>query len=206
MVLAVNLPNASLHKLASVCHSTDKILITVKCKGLVGTFTVQSPEHTGKKKRRRGERKRSDMAKIVIETHPENVADLRLSCPFQQLLDYVDTFDLDSLDQTDHAHVPFVVILLKYAKAYEAAHEGKAPQTYQERQELIKMLREHMRTPDEENFEEAIANVWRLASSSNVIVSLHKVIPYRDPYNFYRFHLKYNRFLKMSPVRISMAV
>ncbi|KAI8329186.1 amyloid beta precursor protein-binding protein 1 [Blakeslea trispora] len=157
MVLAVNLPNASLHKLASVCHSTDKILITVKCKGLVGTFTVQSPEHT------------------VIETHPENVADLRLSCPFQQLLDYVDTFDLDSLDQTDHAHVPFVVILLKYAKAYEAAHEGKAPQTYQERQELIKMLREHMRTPDEENFEEAIANVWRLASSSNVSSEVQQI-------------------------------
>ncbi|OBZ83003.1 NEDD8-activating enzyme E1 regulatory subunit [Choanephora cucurbitarum] len=157
MVLAVNLHATSLQKLASICHSANKILITVKCKGLLGTFTIQSPEHT------------------VIETHPENVADLRLSCPFQQLADYVDKFDLDGLDQTDHGHVPFVVVLLKYAKAYQDAHNGKAPQTYQERQELIKMLRENMRTPDEENFEEAIANVWRLASSSNVSSEVRQI-------------------------------
>ena len=128
----------------------------------------------------------------MIETHPENVADLRLSCPFQQLADYVDKFDLDGLDQTDHGHVPFVVVLLKYAKAYQDAHDGKAPQTYQERQELIKMLRENMRTPDEENFEEAIANVWRLASSSNVK-------PYKQANcmsNTHKFFFLYSGFIR----------
>ncbi|RCH88335.1 NEDD8-activating enzyme E1 regulatory subunit, partial [Rhizopus stolonifer] len=63
------------------------------------------------------------------------------------------------LDQTDHSHVPFVVILLNYVKAYKETHEGQVPQSYQQRQELIKMLRADMRTPDQENFEEAIANI-----------------------------------------------
>lgn len=57
---------------------------------------------------------------IVIETHPENLVDLRLGCAFKELLDYVDTFNLDELDQTDHAHVPFVVVLLTYLKDWKA--------------------------------------------------------------------------------------
>lgn len=58
-------------------------------------------------------------ARIVIDTHPENAVDLRLGCPFTELLDYVDTIDLDQLDQTDHGHVPFVVILLKYVNEWK---------------------------------------------------------------------------------------
>lgn len=105
---------------------------------------------------------------LVIESHPENVSDLRLATPFQQLLDYVSTIDLDALDQTDHGHVPFVVIILKYVESWKADQEGKLPQSYQERQELIKKIRAGMRTPDEENFEEAISNVWRLANTNKV--------------------------------------
>lgn len=103
----------------------------------------------------------------MVETHPENVIDLRLSNPFKQLSEYISTFDLDTLDQTDHAHVPFVIIILKYVEAFKAENQGQLPQTYPQRQELIKMIKAGMRTPDEENFEEAIANVWRLSPSNN---------------------------------------
>lgn len=61
----------------------------------------------------------------VIESHPENVIDLRLTAPFKQLNEYVDTFDLDALDQTDHAHVPFVVVILKYIDAWKAEVKQK---------------------------------------------------------------------------------
>lgn len=150
MIIAVNVPDNYLLKLSSLCVESGKSLIAVKSKGLVGMFTIQAPEHT------------------VIETHPENVVDLRLSCPFQQLSDYISTFDLDSLDQTDHSQIPFVVIILIFVEAWKANHEGQAPQTYQQRQEFIKTLRAGMRTSDEENFEEAIANAWRLSPSSPV--------------------------------------
>jgi amyloid beta precursor protein binding protein 1 len=176
MIVSVNLPDVDLMKLAHVCQEGNKTLIAVKSKGLVGFFSIQAPEHTGKSKGRLSTTYHlSDFFfffffffSIVIETHPENVIDLRLSNPFQQLSDYISTFDLDNLDQTDHAHVPFVIIILKYVEVYKAEHEGQLPQTYSQRQELIKMIRQGMRTPDEENFEEAIANVWRLAPSNNV--------------------------------------
>lgn len=44
------------------------------------------------------------------------------------------------------------------------------PESYSERNEFKELIKSGMRTADEENFEEAIANVWRLASPSTVSV------------------------------------
>ncbi|KAG0175434.1 NEDD8-activating enzyme E1 regulatory subunit [Apophysomyces sp. BC1034] len=153
MIVATDLHEEDSIKLSELCQRTNKVLINVRCKGLCGLFRVQSPEHT------------------VIESHPENVVDLRLLSPFRQLNEYVDTFDLDSLDQTDHAHVPFVVVILKYLSAWKAEHGGEGPTSYSDRNQLKVQIRAGMRTVEEENFEEAMANVWRLASSSNNIPS-----------------------------------
>lgn len=58
----------------------------------------------------------------MIETHPENVIDIRLSDPFPQLNDFTNSFaDLSTLDQTDHAHVPYIVILLIFAEKWKAS-------------------------------------------------------------------------------------
>ncbi|KAI9480556.1 MAG: NEDD8-activating enzyme E1 regulatory subunit-like protein [Benjaminiella poitrasii] len=157
IIITINLTDNHLTTLASFCHNSSKTLIAGESKGLVGYFSIQAPEHR------------------IIETHPENITDLRLNCPFQQLSDYVATFDLDSLDQTDHSQVPFVVILLKYVELWKSEHEGQSPQTYQQRQEFIKLLRADMRTPEEENFEEAISNVWRLASTTSIPSELRRL-------------------------------
>ncbi|CAO3679909.1 unnamed protein product [Rhizopus stolonifer] len=131
------------------CQYPTKTLFAVKSIGLVGMFSIQAPEHT------------------IIESHPENAIDLRLSCPFQELVEHAASFDLDSLDKTDHAHVPFVIILLKFVEAYKAQY-GDVPQSYQDRKKLIEMIHLGMRDPDEENFHEAVSHVWRLASGSHV--------------------------------------
>lgn len=148
MIITVNMLEDDVLKLASVCQ--NKTLFAVKSNGLVGMFSIQAPEHT------------------IIESHPENAVDLRLGCPFTELVDYASTFDLDTLDQTDHSHVPFVIIILKFVDAYKAKHEGKVPQSYQERKELIQMIHEGMRISDEENFHEAVSHVWRLSSTASV--------------------------------------
>ncbi|KAF7728828.1 NEDD8-activating enzyme E1 regulatory subunit [Apophysomyces ossiformis] len=153
MVIATDLHEEDTIKLSALCEKANKILIHVQCKGLSGLFRVQSTEHA------------------IIESHPENVVDLRLISPFKQLKKYVDTFDLDSLDQTDHAHVPFVVVILKYVELWKAQHGGEAPNSYSDRNQLKEQIRAGMRTSDEENFEEAMANVWRLAPSSGNIPS-----------------------------------
>jgi hypothetical protein len=50
MIVSVNMPDIDLIKLAHVCQEGNKTLIAVKSKGLVGLFSIQAPEHTGKMK------------------------------------------------------------------------------------------------------------------------------------------------------------
>jgi hypothetical protein len=50
----------------------------------------------------------------VVETHQENVVDLRLDAPVPELEAYAQTFDFDAMDNTDHGHIPYLIILLKY--------------------------------------------------------------------------------------------
>ncbi|KAI9300499.1 NEDD8-activating enzyme E1 regulatory subunit [Cunninghamella echinulata] len=163
LIIATNLLEDDVIRLADICQETQKKLISVHCKGYCGVFRIQANEHT------------------MIETHPENVIDIRLSDPFPQLSDFTNTFaDLSTLDQTDHAHVPYIVILLIFAEKWKASHDGKLPQNYSERNELKAQIRATMRTVDEENFEEAISNIWRLSPSSNHIPSNVQAI-FNDP-------------------------
>ncbi|KAL0083979.1 NEDD8-activating enzyme E1 regulatory subunit [Phycomyces blakesleeanus] len=153
MIIATNLHERENMELADLCEKTNKTLVIVKSKGLVGIFRIQGPEHP------------------VIETHPENPVDLRLGNPFAQLKQYSNSFDLDELDQTDHAHVPFIVVILQAVEKWKKENNGKEPQSYSERNEIKAIIRKGMRTSDEENYEEAIANIWRLAPSSSSIPS-----------------------------------
>ncbi|CDS08456.1 hypothetical protein LRAMOSA09818 [Lichtheimia ramosa] len=157
MIIATNLHEKDMLALSDICDHSKTTLIAVSSKGLCGVFRIQAPEHP------------------VIDTHPENAIDLRLGCPFNELLDYVDTIDLDQLDQTDHGHVPFVVILLKYVKEWKLQHDNQPPASYSERNQLKENIRKGMRTVDEENFEEALANVWRLASTSTITSNVRTI-------------------------------
>ncbi|KAI8060893.1 ThiF family protein [Gongronella butleri] len=150
LILAADLAEEDLVLLSDICAAKEKTLVALSCKGLCGVFRVQAPEHT------------------IIETHPENAQDLRLTQPFPQLIDFVRSFDLDALDQTDHGHVPYVVLLLHYVEQWKKEHGGAAPKSYSERNELKAQIRAGMRTPDEENFEEALSQLWRLGSSNQI--------------------------------------
>jgi amyloid beta precursor protein binding protein 1 len=59
---------------------------------------------------------------------------------------------------------------------WKKEHDGQAPKTYAERKELGEMIKAGMRTPDEENFEEAVANLWRLTASTSVGKKKEKII------------------------------
>ncbi|ORX50586.1 hypothetical protein DM01DRAFT_1325015 [Hesseltinella vesiculosa] len=157
VILAMDLSDEDLIKLSDFCETNSKILISVYCKGLCGMFRIQAPEHT------------------VIESHPENAVDLRLTQPMDELAAYAASFDLDAMDQTDHGHVPFVVILLQFVEKWKKEHDGKPPKSYSERNELKAQIRAAMRTPDEENFEEALAQLWRLASSNELSSDIRKI-------------------------------
>jgi hypothetical protein len=52
--------------------------------------------------------------RVVVETHPEDVVDLRLDSPWPELAKLASTINLDEMDDFEHAHVPYILILLNF--------------------------------------------------------------------------------------------
>lgn len=127
----------------SVFDSNIPVMV-VDAAGFYGTIRVSIKEHT------------------IMETHPESALDLRLDCPWPELEQFALSYDLNALDDSDHEHVPYIVVLLNYIS------KGKLPSTPAERSELKKKLENDQRVVDQENFGEAIAAVWRLGKPTRV--------------------------------------
>lgn len=51
----------------------------------------------------------------MIESHSETTPSLRLTKPFPALQQWAHSIDYDTIDPTDHAHIPFAIILIKEA-------------------------------------------------------------------------------------------
>lgn len=69
--------------------------------GLIGYLRIATLEHR------------------IVESKPDNATiDLRIANPFPELQEYVDSFDLSSLDSYEFGHVPYVVILRKTAQEW----------------------------------------------------------------------------------------
>ncbi|KAJ2742021.1 NEDD8-activating enzyme E1 regulatory subunit, partial [Coemansia sp. BCRC 34490] len=96
-------------------------------------------------------------------------------CPFSSLRDHVDSIDLGALDQTDVAHVPYIVLIIKALQTFAASKDGgndnadsssdrwtnyPARLALKEKKELRNVIGKLVEVKsDEENFEEAVKNV-----------------------------------------------
>ena len=57
----------------------------------------------------------------MIEAHPDNeLPDLRLNKPFEELKSYCNSVDLEKLSDAEHSHVPYLVILYKFLDIYKS--------------------------------------------------------------------------------------
>lgn len=98
-------------------------LLICRSYGFIGMARLQIKEHT------------------IVESHPDNQnTSYRLLNPFPELKTYLESFDLDSLELKDLAHVPFVVILYKYLQEYRKLF-GRVPKTYKEKETLRDLIR-----------------------------------------------------------------
>jgi hypothetical protein len=50
---------------------------------------------------------------LVVDSHSETAPSLRIDKPFPALLEHAMSLDLDSLEDIDHGHIPYVVILVR---------------------------------------------------------------------------------------------
>ncbi|CCM05676.1 uncharacterized protein FIBRA_07906 [Fibroporia radiculosa] len=111
------------------------------------------------------------LAEFFIQFHEQCVAQphtdetppsLRITRPFPALLQWARELDFDKLDPTEHGHVPFVIILVRALDDWRKSHNGAPPSTSADKQAFKAAVREMRRKPDEENFDEAEAQAWRV--------------------------------------------
>ncbi|PGH08097.1 hypothetical protein AJ79_06097 [Helicocarpus griseus UAMH5409] len=123
----------------------------------------------------------------IVETHPDpdSVQDLRLTNPWPELAAAAAKIaDLDSLDDHQHGHVPYLLLLLHYLEKWKKEHDGNLPCNYKEKTAFREMVRDGARAENsgggEENFDEAVAavlksiNPWSLKSNIREIFEMEQ--------------------------------
>ncbi|KAL1939295.1 hypothetical protein VTO73DRAFT_10098 [Trametes versicolor] len=148
IVIAHNLDKPTLEELSALLWSNPEgpPLVTVRSAGFLAEFHIQYHEH------------------CVSQSHSENAPSLRITRPFPALLEWARGLDLGAMDQTDHGHIPFVVILVRQVDEWRKSHGGELPKTMAEKKEFKKGILALKVKSDEENFDEAEAQAWRVWS------------------------------------------
>lgn len=99
----------------------------------------------------------------IVDTHPEvdKTTDLRLLNPWSELVEFAQgmTKNIDALDELEHGHLPYVVILLHYLEEWRLSHNGQNPTSYNDKTAFGKFVLSKARSNNpeggEENFQEA---------------------------------------------------
>ncbi|RYP25522.1 hypothetical protein DL768_011486 [Monosporascus sp. mg162] len=103
----------------------------------------------------------------IVDTHPdaEKTVNLRLLNPWPELVEFSEemTRNIDSLDDHEHGHLPYVVILLHYLEKWRESHDGENPTSSKDKKEFRRLVLSSARTNNpeggEENFQEAEAAI-----------------------------------------------
>jgi len=120
---------------------------------------------------------------VIIKAHPDNThSDLRLDCPFPELVDYFNKMDLSTMDNLEHSHTPFLVVLYKALERWQEQTGQKWPKNYKEKCQIKEIVRSLiLKNEDgvpvqEENFEEALTNVNNVFSGTFVPFDVRNVL------------------------------
>ncbi|ROW08096.1 hypothetical protein VPNG_06134 [Cytospora leucostoma] len=120
----------------------------------------------------------------IVDTHPDESAttDLRLLSPWPELESFAKevTKDIETMNDHEHGHIPYVVILLHYLEEWKESH-GSYPRNYAEKTEFRKLVASGARKTSEggeENFDEAVAAVVKTIVSNSLPSSLKEVFDY----------------------------
>ncbi|KAI1280055.1 hypothetical protein F5Y07DRAFT_22104 [Xylaria sp. FL0933] len=119
----------------------------------------------------------------IVDTHPEveKTTDLRLLQPWPELSAFAREMvkGIETLDDHEHGHLPYVVILLHFLERWRQSHDGKNPTTPKEKKEFGRLVLSGMRTNNpeggEENFQEAVDAINKNIKVSELEPGLEEV-------------------------------
>lgn len=153
LVVATQLDENVTLQLAEQCQLKNLPLILVTSYGLVGSLRLQVAQHA-----------------IADAKWDPPRHDLRLANPFPALEAFADSFELESLSTLEHAHVPYVVLLLQAMKKWKDAHNGTFPATFSEKEAFKASVMAMAWGPPghEVNFIEAAENAYKAYVPSEV--------------------------------------
>jgi amyloid beta precursor protein binding protein 1 len=144
LVIASDLEPLLLEEVAASCHAQKVPLVVVHSYGLVGIVRLQTPP-----------------LPLMNPKPRDGPPDLRLVHPFPALIELAESVPWEALESHQHGHVPYPLVLLKVAKTYKAANEGKLPTTFAEKRVFQEAVQKAARNFDAElNFQEAKKNAY----------------------------------------------
>jgi len=120
-IIATNIDYISMKKLAKLCFETSKVLLVCRSYGLIGYIRIYGNCHE------------------VVEGKPDQeILDYRLDNPWNELKEYLTSFDLTSYKTC--LSVPYPVLLYQFLEKYKEKNEGKIPKSEEEKIEFKKLL------------------------------------------------------------------
>lgn len=138
-------------KVSDLAWNNHLPLFVMKTTGFYASLRVQLPEQT------------------IIDTHPDSIIDLRLNKPFEQLTQFVQSIDLDTVSDNEHAHIPYIVLLIKELDEWKKSHDGALPKNLPEKREFKKFMdRRRRKSVDEQNFDEAQSQAYRAFQTNDI--------------------------------------
>lgn len=174
VVVTGNVKSDVLTKIESTLWSQNIPLLRVWTCGFYGVLRIARYETT------------------VFETHnPSPTWDLRIDCPWTELLNYVKSFDLEKLDDTEHAHVPYIVIYIKALEQWRLANNKSnnklLPRTYAEKTDFRRNYIEKMARDMglEANFIEASQAIHRALQQTNVPTAILALFSREETFDTY---------------------
>jgi amyloid beta precursor protein binding protein 1 len=167
LVIATNLSEKALLKLANFLYEQHIPLFVCRSYGFVGYLRLAVPEHT------------------IVESKPDDAPDdMRLYEPWAELVKFGEAINMDELDSHHHSHVPFIVLLVKQMQKWRAEHGGKAPETKEDKALFKEQLRDGQVESVETNYDEAIGAAYKAWTPFSIPYDVQAVLDdpkARDP-------------------------
>jgi amyloid beta precursor protein binding protein 1 len=149
MVISTEQREKEMQWLSKLCYDDRIPILFVRTYGFLGWMRLQAYEVP------------------IMDPHIENaLIDLQLACPFQELRAYVDSFHWDKMDPTEQATIPYIVMLIQCLDQWRKDHEGKIPETREEKEIFKKQIVKLKGA--QENVYEAVANAYRIWSTMEI--------------------------------------
>ena len=144
LVIASDLEPPLLEKVSQACNNSKKAMIMVQSYGLMGIVRIQT------------------LPLALLDPKPtSSPPDLRLVQTFPKFVELAESIDWKALDNQQHGHMPYPLILYQVAKEWKQTHGGNLPQSFADKQDFRNTIKQKSRDFDKElNFQEAVDNAY----------------------------------------------